>query len=270
MCHDIYGGSEELKNPDGTYPCFGDADVDALLLATWAPGAPPVRAPEGAGMPISETSRFVVQMHYHPTGEGPEVDLSALQLKWTNEEPSYEAAQAFVGNNGRQYDNGTGLQPGMNDSGDEAEFLIPAGARGHVETMLYRQEVPITFPIYSVGTHMHYAGIDMKIELIKDDPEPGEPETECLIQTPAWDFNWQGVYDFDAPIGELPTIGYNDEMLLRCTYDNSLENDAVRQALAEQGVDEPHDICLGDETLDEMCLGIFGIMAPVGLMDELY
>jgi len=269
--HDIEGRSDAWKGEDGTYDCFGDVgDTSAVLLATWAPGAAPMRAPDGAGFPLWADSRIVVQMHYHPTGEGAEVDLSALQLKWIDEEPAWEAAQALLGNNGRQYSDGTGLQPGPNDSGDEAEFIIPAGVSDHVETLLYEQEIDIDFPVYSIGTHMHYVGTDMKIDLVHNGDDPDEPDTECLLQTPKWDFNWQRVYDYDVAIEDLPVISKGERVWMRCTYDNSLDNPDVRQALAEQGLDEPQDVYLGDETLDEMCLGLFGIVAPVGLMEAIY
>ncbi|HEY6078073.1 MAG TPA: hypothetical protein VIW29_04685 [Polyangiaceae bacterium] len=54
-----------------------------------------------------------------------------------------------------------------------------------------------------------------------------------------------------------------DVIKLRCTYDNSLQNPFVSIALRGQGLSAPHDIVLGEETLDEMCLGIFGIAQKV-------
>lgn len=261
---DVYNQSADLGLGD-QFPCFNAPDVDGFLLATWTPGAAPMHTPETAGMPMPEGARIVVQMHYHPDPEQIEFDQTVVQLEWTNEEPEWEAAQALLGNNDRQYSDGTGLQPGEGDSGDEAELLIPAGAEAHVETLLYTQELPIEFPLFSVGTHMHYVGTDMKIDLVKDDADD-----ECLIQTPNWDFNWQRVHDYDAPVDQLPTIDAGDSLLMRCTYDNSMNNPFVVDALNEQGLDAPQDVYLGDETLDEMCLGLFGILVPPGLIDSLY
>ncbi|WP_146155932.1 hypothetical protein [Enhygromyxa salina] len=39
----------------------------------------------------------------------------------------------------------------------------------------------------------------------------------------------------------------------------ALGSEGVAAALAEQGLDAPVDVYLGEETLDEMCLGVFGI-----------
>jgi len=261
---DVYNESADLALGD-QFPCFNAPDVSGFLVATWTPGAAPMYTPDGAGMPMPEGARIIVQMHYHPDPEAVELDQTVVQLEWTTEEPEWEAAQALVGNNSRQSSDGTGLQPGENDPTDEAEFIIPAGVSEHVETILYTQEVPIEFPLFSVGTHMHYVGTDMKIDLIQADGDE-----ECLIQTPNWDFNWQRVYDYDAPVDQLPTIAAGDSLLMRCTYDNSLDNPFVVDALDEQGLDEPQDVHLGDETLDEMCLGLFGILVPPGLIQELY
>lgn len=259
-----------LADGDKRFPCFNTPDVDGFLMATWTPGAAPMRTPESTGMPLPAGARIVVQMHYHPDPTTPEFDQTVVQLEWAEEQPAWDAAQALIGNNHRQSSDGTGLQPGMNDSGEDAEFIIPAGAEDHVETIVYTQSVPIDFPLFSVGTHMHYVGTDMKIDFVDVDEDTGTEDEQCLIQTPAWDFNWQRVYDFDAPVDELPVISEGDSLVLRCTYDNSLGNPFVVDALAERGIDAPEDVYLGDETLDEMCLGLFGILVPPGLIDQLY
>lgn len=77
---------------------------------------------------------------------------------------------------------------------------------------------------------------------------------ECLLQTPNWNFEWQRFYEYDAPIESLPFVRPGDRFELECHYDNSMSNPFVREALAEQGLDAPRDVVLGDETLDEMCL----------------
>ena len=43
-------------------------------------------------------------------------------------------------------------------------------------------------------------------------------------------------------------------MRIRCTYDNTIDNPDLAGALAEQGLDAPTDVVLGEGTLDEMCL----------------
>ncbi len=62
---------------------------------------------------------------------------------------------------------------------------------------------------------------------------------------------------------ERPTLEPGAVLALRCTSDNSLSNGFVQAALREQGLTKPRDVALGEETLDEMCLGSFGIAQKV-------
>ena len=261
ITQDVYG---ELADGPEVFDCFNIPSVAGYLMATWTPGAVPMTTPETAAMPLYPDARIIVQMHYHPTGNAEEFDQSAVQIVWQDEEPEWAAAQALVGNNSSLHSDGTGLQPGPNDRDDTPEFFIPAGATDHTETILYTQSFPLELPIFSVGTHMHYVGTDRKVDYI-----PEGDDASCMIQTP-WDFNWQRVYAFDVPIDQLPTMGPGDSLQLRCTYDNSLDNPFVAAALAEQGLSAPQDIVLGEETLDEMCLGLFGILLPPSLVEELF
>ncbi|NJK32907.1 MAG: hypothetical protein HC927_11150 [Deltaproteobacteria bacterium] len=114
--------------------------------------------------------------------------------------------------------------------------------------------------LWMATSHMHYVGTDMIIGVDRVEPEPGSGiDDECLIQTPNYDFNWQRGYAYDADLDEVPTARAGDALYMRCTYDNSMGNPFVVEALAEQGLDAPVDVYLGEETLDEMCLGVFGI-----------
>src|SRR5690606_37514422 len=113
------------------------------------------------------------------------------QLRFAETEPEHELYVLFPGN---AEDEGDGLLPGPNDRG-EPEFRIPAGAKDHVETMAIPvpPEVFMDLPILMVMSHMHYVGVDLKME-IERPGAAGHSETECLLQTPDWDFNWQRFY----------------------------------------------------------------------------
>lgn len=245
-----------------SFSCFNPPSLKGYLMATWVPGAAPTTTPADVGMVVPVGAKLIVQMHYHPTGTAQE-DFSTVELKWSGTRPTYAAAQALVGNNWRQESDGSGLQPGPDDRG-QPEFYIPAGAKDHTETMLIEQSIPYDFPVFSVGTHMHYVGTGMRIEV-----EHQTGETECLIETPRWDFNWQRVYRYDAPIGDLPHVYQGDTIKLTCDYDNTLDNPFVADALAQDGKSDPVDVALGEETTDEMCLGLFGFLVPSAFVDVL-
>lgn len=124
------------------------------------------------------------------------------------------------------------------------------------------------------------AGIDavcgecLKNETLKGSPSPDimkacttappaasiGPDKECLVETPAWDFNWQRIYVYDAPLDKLPVITGGDRLRMKCTYDNSMANPFVVDALKAQGKTAPQTVKLGESTLDEMCLAVVQIL----------
>jgi hypothetical protein len=262
---DATGQSAALAGDKGYYDCFGGPQLDSPgLLMAWAPGATPIMAPDGVAMAVPSKGRLVMQVHYHPTG-APEVDsATSVQLRgYKAGIPDYVGALTLIGNAKGPKPGGMGLQPGPDDRTSTPEFRIPAGAVGHTESMLF--QVPTTtadYRLWAVGTHMHYVGTDMRIGITRATPGD-EPADECLLDTPKWDFNWQRGYRYDVPIDQAPTAKTGDVINLRCTYDNSMNNPAVATALTQQGLTAPHDVLLGESTLDEMCLGVFGMAQKV-------
>ncbi|MCB9565891.1 MAG: hypothetical protein H6710_01465 [Myxococcales bacterium] len=260
---DEEGASADIADQDGKFDCFGGAGVDAptSLMGAWAPGMAAFRAPPDVAFRIPAGGRLIFNMHYHPTGAGPEVDDStSIDLKYFDGLPTYVGLLSFAGNDGKHRADGSGLQPGPNDGGGDPIFKIPAGVADHRESMIIKigQGYP-DVRVFAAGTHMHYVGTAMKVSLKRGNPLPGEPAEECLVETPTWDFGWQRAYQYDAPLDEVPVARAGDEVHVRCDYNNSMSNPFVLRALQEQGLDAPVDVYLGEETLDEMCLGIFGI-----------
>lgn len=269
---DANGASDALVGPDGSYPCVGGPGFnDTQVLLAWAPGAGAQMLPEKTAMLMRADAKMVLQIHYHPVG-ATEFDRSTVRIRTTNERPDYIAQILLIGNfpgpigeNTLGLDPNDGLLSGPGDRGDAPEFVIPAGAEAHVETQ--RMTIPRTLgglPIpplrlFGLGTHMHYVGTDMRIRIERPEARGPEPKSECLIQTPEWDFEWQRAYHYDVPVHQAPEIRPGDVVHLECTFDNSMNNPGVAAALAEQGLEAPIDVQLGDETLDEMCLGVLGI-----------
>lgn len=250
---DAEGDSAAEAGEDGWFECSGGS-IGGDLIGAWAPGALPARTPEGAGMLVPAGARLVMNVHYHPSTVGDETDDStAIDLDWLDDRPAWLAQFALVGN-------GDGLQPGPNDE-NGIEFRIPAGASGHTETML--AEVPAEIPelrLWGVGSHMHYVGVDMLIGVQREN-SPG-PAEECLLHTPYYSFEWQRLYTYDNSLDDAIRISGGDKLYMRCIYENTMNNPGVVEALDQQGLDEPIEVVLGEETLDEMCLGVYGIAIP--------
>ena len=51
----------------------------------------------------------------------------------------------------------------------------------------------------------------------------------------------------------LPTLHTGDEISVRCTYDNTVDNKALVAALLKAHLPGPVDVHYGNEALDEMC-----------------
>jgi hypothetical protein len=254
------GASAALADANGSYDCFGGFGVDnAQLLAIWAPGGAPFEVPSNVGTPVAPGSLVVMQIHYHPAGVTADPDTTRVQLRFTDQKPEYFLAPATpIGNFPVLDASGDGLQPGPNDGASGPEFRIPAGSADHVETM--RFTVPADVPpiwVYGAAAHMHYVGVDMKIE-VERAAQPGA--RECLLHEPQWNFDWQRFYAYDAPLDALPQLLPNDRLHLTCRYDNTMDNPGVARAISDAQLPGPQEVRLGEETLDEMCLTMLPLL----------
>ncbi len=244
--------SDQLVDEDGKFPCPGGfvAFSGATQISTWVPGGVPTETPPDIGFHMPVGAKIIMAYHYHPTGSGDEVDQSSIALRWTEEEPE---TKAFMGQIGAIF-NGDGVDPGPNDPDGVPVFHIPPNVSDHTETITYQlPDILPPIPLFTMGTHMHYVGVDMKISIERDGEEL------CWIQTPRWDFNWQRLYDIDAPLEDMPHVQGGDIITLRCTYDNTLDNPFLAEALDQQGLSEPIPVSVGESTLEEMCAMLFGV-----------
>ena len=256
----------------GSYSCFGGPGTSnpALLLA-WAPGVPPTTYGEDTGLKVPKGAHLIMQIHYHPNAASIG-DQTKFELKTIEGKPSYVAQVVLLGN--AENDKGPiKLLAGPADPATGPAFLIPADVNNHTESMEVTlpdmiQGFPLpTLSIMAAGSHMHWAGVDMKIEIERKNPSPGQPAKECLVGTPKYDFNWQRGYAYDEPIEKLPQAAAGDKLRFTCKYDNTQGNRHVRQALAELKMASPTEIKLGEETLDEMCLGALVVVRRASLVD---
>lgn len=250
---DPEGQSEALAGPDGRYECFGGPNfAENILLAGFAPGSPPMQLPEGAGLSVPAGAKIVVQMHYHGTTEA-RSDRSKLQLAWSDGEPEREAYMGLYGNASSA---AQGLDAGPSDPGTPA-FFIPADSSDHTERMRFPIETgdSRSYGVFLVANHMHLVGRRMRAWV-----EHSDGSTSCLLDTPRWDFDWQMSYVYDVAGGASPIVRSGDTLVLECTYDNTLDNPGVVRALGEVGLEDPVDVTLGEETLDEMCIFLGGVV----------
>ncbi len=249
---DPHGESAALAGPDGVYPCFGGAEVtDGTAIGLWVPGAFPTQPPAGSGFPVAAGSRIVLQMHYHPAGSAGKSDLTGVRLAYQKRPLAKTAYLTGVGNS---YDAATGLLSGPDDRYDVPEFRIPADSSAHTETLKVDfGDIGGRYDVWAMEAHMHMVGVDLLATI--EHPDAGT-DSECLIHEPAWDFDWQRLYVYDRPV---VTVGDNDVITIRCTYNNTVDNPGVERALADAGLNAPTDVYMGESSYDEMCIVVFGI-----------
>jgi len=253
-----------LAGPDGSFDCASNAMMNdgggqtdgqnSTTLDVWTPGITPVDLPANIAIPLAASSKLIMQIHYSPGGAKVAPDLTKVQLRTTAKKPEYLLFTTAVGNASLQLPTGDGLMPSPTDPGGTPRFEIPRNVRDHVERMQFTMPPRAvgaekqTIWIYGVMAHQHLAGIDVKIDL-----ERGSDE-QCLLQD-RWDFHWQRMYTYAAPVEKLPTLEPGDKIKLRCTYDNSMMNRRLGTEYKQRNL-SPMDLHLGEETLDEMCLVI--------------
>jgi tetratricopeptide (TPR) repeat protein len=190
--------------PDARYP-------EGQLLG-WTPGQSPRSSPPGTSWRLEPGSDLVVQLHLQPTGKPEPLRVSAA-FYFTEEAPT----RAPIG-----------LRLGSET------IDIPAGDRAYVVRDSY--VLPVDVQVLAIQPHAHNLARSMEATATLPDGS-----SRPLIAISDWDFRWQDVYRYRAPIA-LPK---GTAIAMRYTYDNSAGN--VRNP-----EHPPKRVVWGQNTTDEM------------------
>ncbi len=209
------------------YTCFtgvGFINQNIRWIASWAPGGEGGRVPEDTGLRLDPGSVLVMQVHYNLLNGRGEEDQTKIDLYYS---PTPVKKPALI-----------------YPFADPLKLHIPAGMKESVNEVTEQlgQGWP-TATIYGAAGHMHLLGTKFSMEI-----ERADGTKECLLDIPKWDFHWQGMYMYEKPT----TIGPGDKLRMKCTYDNSRQN----QPYVNGARQTPRDVIWGEGTLDEMCLGL--------------
>ena len=222
-------------------------------MAGWIPGAAPMRYPEGSGGVVAPDELFVAQLHYHRVMEE-RFDQTRFAFHWQEQTPQRPAVMTLIGNARTAAE---GLQPGPNDV-QGTEFVIPVGQDAHTETSFH--SLPLanrTARPFMVAPHMHLVGTGLSAWI-----QHADGTRDCLIDVPAYDYDWQLLYFLDPENAALE-VSRDDEIVVECRYDNTTNNRPWMGALRDAGLDAPIEVRLGEGTLDEMCLlGVGAVVDP--------
>jgi hypothetical protein len=229
-----------------------------FVLHTWAPGSQPMETPSEVAVPILPGSKLVMQIYYQPAGVTNDIDFTQVDLRMSSAWPRKMYFVTAFGNQAQA----PNLEPGPGDLGTP-RFLIPARSANHTEKM----SIPIPdlgglrdIQLVSANPYMHLAGTHISSKIIRPAARGNQPRDECLANG-GWNFDWQRTYRYDAPVDQLPTISLGDRLEITCNWNNTLANPFVQRMLHDANLPpQAIDIALGEQTTNEMCLEIFGIL----------
>jgi tetratricopeptide (TPR) repeat protein len=187
-----------------TYP-------DGYFLG-WTPGQVAPLLPKGMGWPLQPGTDLVVEVHFAPTGKAESVRPS-IGLFFTDDPPERTPAIIRLGHQSMD---------------------IPAGDSAYVETDSF--VLPVDVEVAAVQPHAHY----LAREILGTATLPDGTE-KPLILIRNWDFNWQHVYRYVAPVA-LPK---GTRLAMRIVFDNSTAN-------PRNPHQPPVRVHWGQQTTDEM------------------
>ncbi len=206
------------------YPCFGGAGVNAYPVALWAPGSGATHYPENTGIRLIGGMPLIIQVHYNLLAAGDGTDQTRVDLE--------TAARATNAGIVSVADLGLMLPP-----------RVESVSTTHTENLsVLTGGADISLTIYGMFPHMHTLGRELRVEHLPHD----STESQCLIDVPRWNFNWQLSYFFETPI----TISSLDSLRITCTYDTR---------------DRTLPVTWGEGTQDEMCINFLYVVAGGGL-----
>lgn len=237
------------------FDCGTVAAPPGFVVQIWTPGSQPMETQPGLAVPIVGGAKLVMQIHYHPAGKTHRPDRTAIDLRITPTWPRKMLMVSIFGNQTAA----PSLLPGPGDRTAAPEFRIPADAGDHGESMRMTVPAIANARIYSVAPHMHYVGTHASAKIFRPAARGNDPQTECLANG-GWNFDWQRTYTYDTALDNLPSVAQGDVVELRCKWNNTLANPFVQRMLQDARLPmRPVDVGLGEQTIDEMCLEIFGL-----------
>jgi hypothetical protein len=229
--------SLDAADPGLGYECFSGPRVGEGTVGGWAPGSEGYDYPEGVGIPVDPGSVFVIQVHYNTAANGgPAPDQSGVAFKVDD--------QAIVGGyNFWTNPLWTAIPTSMAIAAGNAD--VPVSWTSDPTSLNGRKAIQI----HMAALHMHNLGKSGYMYLKR-----ANGERKCIMKISQWDFHWQIGVRLKTPIAVQP----GDQIEMECRFDNSEAHQAVVNGVRQT----PRNVTWGENTSDEMCLGLL-LWAPL-------
>lgn len=244
--------ARDEADPGPGYACFGDLaaeqldgeDVVQTVLGWEAPDGGWLRPAPGTAIRVRRGSLLVLQIHYSQHDAVSDGDRSRAVLELS---PTAPERTAFV----VPLSDPPGLRiPAWADDAGQ-RFTVSVGAIERAMPGLCGKEATCDLLVHGNFPHMHYLGKSITTSVVRG---------PILLEIPRWDYDWQGAYEFQAPL----RLRAWDILAVECRYDNSGAAQPVIGGMRQQ----PRDVGWGLGALDEMCLSYLFVTRAVGEAEE--
>jgi mono/diheme cytochrome c family protein len=221
------------------YGCFGGVGVGSPTpIAGWVPGNTPLLGSTESGIRIPPGSKLVMQMHYSSLSTQPSPDQTRVDMWFLDQQPEYVLAPRFLPH--------LGIDIAADDPSSKHERI-------------FRNNSDKPWTIVSTSPHMHLLGQSQRVDKL----DTNGNQKECLVDVPAWDFNWQQGYVLKPT--QPMVVRPGESLRVECTYDNS----AANQPLVNGQRRTSQRIGWGEGTLDEMCLNTIILLEPYEALPQM-
>jgi len=193
-------------------------------FAAYLPGQAIKPYPDDMGQFLPKGSALIFQMHYNTNGKEA-IDQTKIGLYFQKTRP--DKALNIV-------------------AASDTEFYIPANAPDH--PVFAQKTFKEGVELWGLSPHMHYRGGRARFDLTTPS---GEKRT--LLNVPFYDFDWQPLYIFEAPI-PLPASSLIE---VSGAFDNSKFN--------PKNPDPNLEVYFGEQSYEEMYIGYMAVTEPASL-----
>ncbi len=213
----------DAADPLPGYTSFGGTgSTSSSLIGGWVPGQGVKVYPGQMGVKIPAGANIVMQVHYPATANG-QTDQTKVNIKYTTGLVREVYISAALNHNNLV----------------EGALNIPANEEVAFSAIY---QVPLAnITVLDMAAHMHYLGKSIRAWAVTP-----TGDNVPLIHIPAWDFHWQGFYDFRQPL-KIPVGSILSSVAV---YDNTTNN-------PNNPNNPPQNVTVGEATTDEMMLIYF-------------
>ena len=209
-------------------PPNGELLPDLGWLGAYVPGQTGIEFSKSRARFVPKGSKLVFQQHYTPNGTE-QTDLTKIGLVFSNESEVTERLETYMA--------------------IDQSFEIKPNDPNHVVNVRLGR-IPKNGKLLSISPHMHFRGKSFTAKLTTQGNGDNKGDTSTILSVPAYDFNWQHIYQFREP---LPLSDVRS-ITAAIAFDNSDGNPF--------NPDPKKYVTWGDQTWEEMAIGFFDVAVP--------